>query len=187
METILPLCKEFEEKLIKHIWNTRAISHRPTPSVSTASPTAAVSPEGSQTALNEKVAAEVVVEEVKPEKEEVQTPQPTAAPKSRSWWSWKLQPRPQTTSPSSDSEKGGKRKERKLVLIGPVYAGLGAGLAACSYRFLFILPYLDAYYRLPQTSFHQVSLYYLKNMHWTMISLVSLLSSPCLLFTAFLL
>ncbi|KAF9556186.1 hypothetical protein CPC08DRAFT_744026 [Agrocybe pediades] len=130
LETILPLCKEFEEKLIKHIWQTRTVSHRPAPSVASV-PTLAsgISPEGSQTALNEKAAVEVAVEEVKPKKEEPQTPQPAPAAKSRPWWSWKLQARPQA-APSSDNEKGGKRKERKLVLIGPIYAGFGAALSA---------------------------------------------------------
>ena len=35
---------------------------------------------------------------------------------------------------NADPEKGapGKREERKLVLIGPMYAGLGAALAACT-------------------------------------------------------
>ena len=64
----------------------------------------------------------------------------TASPQ-RNWWSWKLQPRSSTTThenpsaTSSDPEKGGKQTERKLVLIGPIYAGCGAALAACAYKF----------------------------------------------------
>ncbi|PPQ78438.1 hypothetical protein CVT25_011883 [Psilocybe cyanescens] len=149
LETILPLCKEFEEKLIKHIWRTRTVSHRPAPSVSSASPTtiSVVSPEGSQTALNEKAAVTSVrVDEVKPEPEEAVQPASAitladaSTPAKRSWWSWKLQPRSAaaggSTSSSSDPEKGGKRKERKLVLIGPIYAGMGAAMSACAYLFL---------------------------------------------------
>jgi len=131
---MIPLCKEFEEKLIKHIWRTRTVSHKPSASISSALPadvSAITSPGGSQAALNEKIATTTVnVEEVKSEKEASQ-PVPAAPPK-RAWWSWKLQPRA-PNQPSLDAEKGGKRKERKLVLIGPVYAGLGAGLAACSF------------------------------------------------------
>lgn len=133
LETILPLCKEFEEKLIKHIWQTRSVSHRHAPSIaSSGPPTQAVSPDGSQTALNEKNVSEVAVEEVKPEVDSAQSASapPPAAPVKRSWWSWKLQPRAPNASPSSDPEKGGKRRERKLVLIGPIYAGCGAALAA---------------------------------------------------------
>lgn len=97
-----------------------------------------MSPDGSQTALNEKVQPEVRVEEAKPEQDSSTTLAPTTpvpAPVKKSWWSWKLDGRP-PIAPPRDAEKGGKRKERKLVLIGPVYAGLGAGLAACSYLFV---------------------------------------------------
>ena len=71
---------------------------------------------------------------------DVLNPTKAAAPK-RHWWSWKLQPRSSTTTDenpsatSSDPEKGGKRTERKLVMIGPVYAGCGAAMAACAYKF----------------------------------------------------
>ncbi|KAF8967308.1 glycosyl transferase family group 2-domain-containing protein [Flammula alnicola] len=137
LETMIPLCKEFEEKLIKHIWRTRTVSHRPASSVASGTPSGisavVVSPDGSQTALNEKVhGVRVGAVEVKPEREEPAATEaaPAPAPAQRSWWSWRLQPRPPTTNSVGDVEKGGKQKERKLVLIGPVYAGLGAGLAA---------------------------------------------------------
>ena len=59
--------------------------------------------------------------------EEKQTPQ------KRSWWSWRLQP--VTNRPAAaggDPEKGGVRKvPRKLILLGPLYAGCGAALAMC--------------------------------------------------------
>ncbi|KAJ6477602.1 glycosyl transferase family group 2-domain-containing protein [Mycena sanguinolenta] len=55
------------------------------------------------------------------------------AKKSFFSWSWRLQPMP--TTAAGDPEKtgdteGGKTAERKLVLLGPLYAGCGAGLAA---------------------------------------------------------
>ncbi|KAF9473864.1 hypothetical protein BDN70DRAFT_352918 [Pholiota conissans] len=150
LETMIPLCKEFEEKLIKHIWRTRdtkpahTTSHRTNPSVTSGITTtnasttnasttnAVVSPDGSQTALNEKHHAAVAVVDVAAE-EKAETEAPAtpvqAPPAKKSWWSWKLDAHP-PPAPARDAEKGGKRKERKLVLIGPVYAGLGAGLAA---------------------------------------------------------
>ncbi|KDR73818.1 hypothetical protein GALMADRAFT_251646 [Galerina marginata CBS 339.88] len=141
LETILPLCKEFEEKLIKHIWHTRTVSHRPAPSIASSIPSAsvpptqAVSPEGSQTALNEKISntsdVSVNVEEVKTELDssaKAASALAPPAPAKRTWWSWKLQPR--APPQSGDAENAGKRKERKLVLIGPIYAGCGAALAA---------------------------------------------------------
>ncbi|KAH9484535.1 hypothetical protein JR316_0004017 [Psilocybe cubensis] len=185
LETILPLCKEFEEKLIKHIWRTRGsgvVAHRasaPSVSVSVTSSTGAgtrpvtanstttsiavISPDGSQVALNEKEenekgGAEVSVKSVpssdtdltSSNKEASSTSATSASTSSpstsataatapatnkRSWWSWKLQPKssaPAKAAGESDPEKGsaGKRKERKLVLIGPIYAGLGAAMAA---------------------------------------------------------
>ncbi|KAJ3511596.1 hypothetical protein NLJ89_g4008 [Agrocybe chaxingu] len=132
LENIIPLCKDFEEKLIKHIWRTRAIGHRPSPSLASSVPTpaenAALSPDGSQTELNEKT-LNAQLEEVKQEKESASA---AAPPPKGSWWNWKLQPRASTvqTTSGGDPEKGGKRKERKLVLIGPIYAGCGAALAA---------------------------------------------------------
>ena len=134
--------------MIKYLWRTRRVSTRPE-SVS-AIPTVhrqqqqqhQISPvtsidEGSQAELDEKTFADL------------QVPPKAAAVPQRHWWSWKLQPRSSTTananpSPtSSDPEKGGKRTERKLLLIGPIYAGCGAALAACGYKFSFIfLSYL---------------------------------------------
>ena len=81
--------------------------------------------EGSQAELNEKTSADPT--------EAVATAAP--ATKGR-WWSWRLQPRTSTAGgDSSDPEKGGKRTERKLVMIGPIYAGCGAAMAACGYKF----------------------------------------------------
>lgn len=59
-----------------------------------------------------------------------------AAKKSR-WWNWKLD---SPTPPSqSDPEKCGssvKKVPRKQILLGPFYAGCGAGLATCEYSCL---------------------------------------------------
>ena len=136
----MPLCKEFEEKMIKYLWRTRAVSSRPASSTfPTAhyqqqqyqhhiSPSETSRDQGSQTALDEKTSADGHV------------PTEAVSPPQRYWWNWKLQPRPSTAtnanpSTSSDPEKGGKRTERKLVMIGPIYAGCGAALAACWYKF----------------------------------------------------
>jgi len=128
---MIPICQEFEEKLIKHIWQTRAVSHRPTPSSNPsviASPP--FSPNDSEAELNEKKPVDELVKEI--------TPPPPAHVK-RHWWSWRLQPAEKGARPASDPEKGvDKRKKRKLVLIGPIYAGLGAGLSACMRLFILI-------------------------------------------------
>ncbi|KAF9532825.1 glycosyl transferase family group 2-domain-containing protein [Crepidotus variabilis] len=145
LESIIPLCKEFEEKLIKHIWRNRdTLGHRQTVSVTSAgvtqtqTPVVLLSREGSQDDLNEKSDVdleEMAVVELGRDKEATELekkeeePKTIQTPSKGSWWSWKLQPRA-PTSPSSDAEKGRKKKERKLVLIGPIYAGIGAAIAA---------------------------------------------------------
>ncbi|KAG6911398.1 hypothetical protein DXG01_016495 [Tephrocybe rancida] len=114
LETMVPLCKDFDDKLIKHIWRTRKIVRKSVVPSAPETPAA-----GSETALNEKPSQE---------KQEEKAP----VPPKRSLWSWKLQPKaPQAQSEPEDVEKGGrsKKKERKLMLFGPFYAGCGAGLA----------------------------------------------------------
>ena len=44
------------------------------------------------------------------------------------WWSWRLQPQADDTP---DAEKGPKERDRKIMLMGPFYAGCGAALALC--------------------------------------------------------
>jgi hypothetical protein len=137
----MPLCKEFEEKMIKYLWKTRRVSSRPL-SASTLptvhhqhpeqqhqiSPSVISIDEESQAELDEKIFADV------------QVPSEAATVSQRHWWSWRLQPPSTTTNAnpsatSSDPEKGGKQTERKLVMIGPIYAGCGAAMAACGYKF----------------------------------------------------
>lgn len=134
LEHIIPLCKDFEEKLIKHIWRTRNIGRKPLASSTTTSFYGGHSREESHAELNEKG-------EATPDKEaaelQAQEKAAEAAPPKRSglfgWW--RLQPRdPNSAAGETDAEKA-KRKERKLVIIGPVYAGLGIGLSACEFKF----------------------------------------------------
>ena len=116
-------------------------------------PSATSIDEESQAELNEKSSTDVL------------NPTKATAPQ-RHWWSWKLQPRSSATTDenlsatSSDPEKGGKRTERKLVMIGPIYAGCGAAMAACAYKFhfsfFFCLLFLLHYY-----IFHPLS-----NVQW---------------------
>lgn len=144
LENIIPICNEFDEKLIKHIWRNRdSLGHRQTPSVfsyisrpgssrpgsqggtGNPSPLGALSPSESQDQLEPK--EKEVMEELP-----VITPPPAAKRPSFLRW-WRLEPRT-STDPPKDPEKGSlKKTERKLVLIGPIYAGCGAGLAGCKY------------------------------------------------------
>lgn len=121
LEGMIPLCREFEEKLIKHIWRTRAIGRKQTPSL-------ASSLNSSQT--REEVLPELNEKEAEEQSNEDESKTEKPSPKDN-WWGWKLKPR-NGAAVNADPEKGtpGKREERKLVLIGPMYAGLGAALAA---------------------------------------------------------
>jgi hypothetical protein len=116
----MPLCKDFDEKLIKHIWRTRKTGRRSTINTSTAPSVVGSQLEFDPTATNDQVELNEKAEESE------QTP----ATQKRNWWSWRLQKRaPQS---SGDPEKGESRKKpRKLVLFGPIYAGCGAALAMC--------------------------------------------------------
>ena len=146
----MPLCKEFEQKMIKYLWRTRSVSPRPLSTASAVDQQLRITPsvtsidEESQAELDEKASSDAL------------NPTKADAPK-RHWWSWKLQPRSSTTTDkkpsatsSSDPEKGGKRAERKLVTTGPIYAGCGAAMAACAYKFYFIY-HLSS---LPSSFFH---------------------------------
>jgi hypothetical protein len=117
----MPLCKDFEEKLIKHIWRTRKVGRRSTMNTSTAPSFSGSQLEFDPTATNDQVDLNEKAEESE------RTP---ATPEKRKWWSWRLQNRaPQS---SGDPEKGASQKKpRKLILFGPVYAGCGAALAMC--------------------------------------------------------
>ena len=124
---MIPLCREFEEKLIKHIWRTRAIGRKQTPSLASS--------------LNSSQTREEVLEELNEKEADEQsnednlTEKPKRTPSTKgNWWGWKLKPR-DGAAVNADPEKGapGKGEERKLVLIGPMYAGLGAALAACTF------------------------------------------------------
>ncbi|KAG6834901.1 hypothetical protein H0H93_006561, partial [Arthromyces matolae] len=125
LETMIPLCKDFDEKLIKHIWRTRKETRKSAaPSLATSSvPETPLA--GSEVELNEKTP------QVKQgEKEKVPDPEPPSSQQKSSWWSWKLQPKKREARPAADdAEKGGKEPERKLMLFGPFYAGCGAALA----------------------------------------------------------
>ncbi|KAF7335514.1 hypothetical protein MVEN_02205200 [Mycena venus] len=163
VEALTPLAAEFEEKLIKFIWRTRAsvvpsISSTDVPPTvpapaarkrdSHAAPGILASLFGaSQAALSQpdqrsegtptRASAR---SSTCPKKSfshsaaEKTNAKPQDKPTTIFGWSWRLQPKQSPEAASKDPEKGGRGggapKERKLVLLGPLYAGCGAGLAA---------------------------------------------------------
>ncbi|KAF7311950.1 hypothetical protein MIND_00206600 [Mycena indigotica] len=145
VELLSDLFAEFEEKLFKHIWRTRAsvapsVARRERERDSMAAP-------GVLASLFGGAAGTPMIEEEEPkmsdidlgaEKEAASMPPNTSSsskPAKRGFfgWSWRLQPRPSTQAKAeADPEKAGveSAKDRKLVLLGPFYAGCGAALAA---------------------------------------------------------
>ncbi|KAF9462750.1 glycosyl transferase family group 2-domain-containing protein [Collybia nuda] len=119
LEGIMPLCKDFEEKLIKYIWRNRKVGRKSIVGMPVAHQ-ATPSNTGSESNLNEKSASQTDLVAAEPST--------TKTPAPRKWWSWRLQPQV-PVEPPSDPEKASKRKERKTVLLGPFYAGCGAALS----------------------------------------------------------
>ncbi|KAJ7705084.1 glycosyl transferase family group 2-domain-containing protein [Mycena olivaceomarginata] len=179
VEALAPLAAEFEEKLIKFIWRTRA-SALPSPAPnaeSTAAAAAAARRRDSHAAPGilaslfsasmsafGSASASAPAERDEHDESRVRTQSfaslsdsrfreelgenekpsagpgagaggarapPATKPATLFGWSWRLQPK--AAAPASrDPEKeagSGKAGERKLVMLGPLYAGCGAGLA----------------------------------------------------------
>lgn len=138
VEHIIPLCQEFEEKLIKYIWRTRGAPKR-----ESNAPLPAGSPFGTPVS-SPRIASFVasssnlrpLPEHVTEEDEKVEAVAPKPPSRKSKWWNWKLDsPTPPKTD-DFDPEKGGSaqtKHQRKQVLLGPFYAGCGAALATCAY------------------------------------------------------
>ncbi|KAJ7082932.1 glycosyl transferase family group 2-domain-containing protein [Mycena belliarum] len=164
VEALVPLATEFEEKLFRYIWRTRASalpSKRGSATAAHAKREGGAAPgvlasilgqsavtvlggdvseadretqggAGTETAPGSTVMlADKEARDLAPEAASAPAPKP----KTLLGWSWRLQPRTAATAAAEKmgevAEEGGHKKEkRKLVLLGPLYAGCGAGLAA---------------------------------------------------------
>ncbi|KIL67128.1 hypothetical protein M378DRAFT_329332 [Amanita muscaria Koide BX008] len=126
LDQIIPLYKDFEEKLIKHIWRNRQNATPQRSSVAVNVIPAAADPlDGSTNDLTGKPEDETEAQMSEKAKEVLESRAQTKAPSK--WWSWRLQPKDDALS---DSEKAASSSsERKLILFGPFYAGCGAALA----------------------------------------------------------
>ncbi|KAF7334603.1 Glyco-trans-2-like domain-containing protein [Mycena venus] len=134
IDSIVPLCADFEEKLMKLVWRARmnatSSSILTSGSVGTIpSATASVAPSTSDVNLQtekEKAAAQL------PSVTEAAA-QAQAGEKKKSKWSWKLGKRAAAASAlaPADAEKqeSSGREERPIRLFAPFYGGLGAGLS----------------------------------------------------------
>ncbi|KDR73048.1 hypothetical protein GALMADRAFT_746548 [Galerina marginata CBS 339.88] len=139
LDQIVPLCSEFEDKLMKLVWRSR--NRAATSSIITsASNSSPPSTTASNVNLNEKsastrvsvtVAEAAVVTAALAQKESVSEPVPVAvSPPKKSWGlGWKLSKKKASVE-SSDPEKGpGGAQPRQIRLFAPLYGGIGFGLS----------------------------------------------------------
>jgi len=115
-DTIIPLAREFEEKLIKLVWKNRLAFSAPS---STHQSLVATS---SDVRLNEKTGST--------------TQEPTArdkAPKKSKWtFGWKLSSKEPAALEDQDPEKGvSDYTPRRMRMFAPFYNGLGCALSIC--------------------------------------------------------
>ncbi|KAF9264999.1 hypothetical protein L218DRAFT_986582 [Marasmius fiardii PR-910] len=125
LDSIVELCSEFDDKLIKLVWRSRSSIAPSMSGLTSAAASIALSSSPSVSHLTEKpntasenpVTIPPAVSAEKPEK------------KSSRWswgWSWKLQRK--KTDTNTDVEKG-SRQARPIRLYAPFYGGLGAALS----------------------------------------------------------
>ena len=126
LDHIVPLCSEFDEKLMKLVWRSRLVA---SPSVATSDSTPIPSTTASNVNLNEKAAsarASVTVTEAA-----VATA--AVVPPKKFWgFGWKLSSK-KPHSGAVDLEKGPTRSARPIRLLAPLYGGLGSALSLCAY------------------------------------------------------
>lgn len=127
LDTIIPLCHDFEDKLIKVAWAQRfsmpgyglpSLSYHGGSSHSSA-------PSASDVGLTEKVEASVTVTSA-----EVPSPTPKTKSTGFSWFGWKIK---EKASASPDPEKGLTATTRPVRLFAPVYGGLACALSVCEF------------------------------------------------------
>lgn len=139
LDHIVPLCNEFEEKMMKLVWRSR---NQATASIITSVSNSSVpSTTASNVNLNEKASAQtsVVVAEAAAAtaalvgKETVEPAVVPAAPeKKKSRWGWRLSKK-SAPAPPVDPEKGSTPQPRPIRLFAPLYGGLGVGLSICAH------------------------------------------------------
>ncbi|KAJ7364628.1 glycosyl transferase family group 2-domain-containing protein [Mycena albidolilacea] len=140
IDTIVPLCADFEEKLMKLVWRARTTASA-NPSILTAGSigTAVASPSTTASDVN------LTAEKEKPAPAPAPAAPAAGGKKKKGKWSWKLRRKdtgvagaapPSPTSDAHDIEKqdpaaavASGREARPIRWLAPFYGGLGAGLA----------------------------------------------------------
>lgn len=128
IDNIVPLCQDFEEKLMKLVWRAR-VTTGSSSIITSGSATGSVAPSttASDVNLTEKAPASM------PSVADAATLAEKDRAKPKSKWSWKLGKKDSSPPASSqrDPEKQSSsgREARPIRLFAPFYGGLGAGLS----------------------------------------------------------
>ncbi|KAJ4476788.1 glycosyl transferase family group 2-domain-containing protein [Lentinula lateritia] len=124
LDKILSLCNDFENKLMKLVWRSRAVISG-TPSLLSNSGSTSIPPSTTASDVNlaEKPNSDSQISSVPSLPQEDRKPNP----KSRWNWAWGLTRKAAATP--SDLEKGSTPQPRPTRLLAPFYSGFGAGLS----------------------------------------------------------
>lgn len=141
LDTIIPTCRDFEDKLIKLVWRARP------PLSSSASALTAGSLGSMSTALQSSASASASAQNISSQEklspgqragdaapaEDADAPAKTDAPKKRSFlFGWRVTGSAAKAGAKKTGEKdveAWKPEPRPLRLFAPIYGGLGAGLS----------------------------------------------------------
>jgi hypothetical protein len=128
LDQIIPLVREFNEKLMTLVWRSRV--GNTSASIFTSRTSLYVPSIGSDVQLNEKSSLPEPLPTLgttkPPEADKV------SVKKTRKCWGWRLGSKEEKATKGEDPEKGkDPREARPVRLFAPFYAGFGFGLAIC--------------------------------------------------------
>ncbi|KAJ2912856.1 hypothetical protein MD484_g7548, partial [Candolleomyces efflorescens] len=127
LDQIIPLVREFNEKLMKLVWRSRVGNG--SASIITSRTSLYVPSIGSDVQLNEKGSLPEPLPTVGTTKPPAEADK-VSVKKSRKCWGWRLGSKEQAATKEEDPEKGkDPREARPVRLLAPFYAGFGFGLA----------------------------------------------------------
>ena len=156
LETVIPLCRDFEDSLIKLVWKSHTIpGFSPGPSIpATPALTSAVN-SASQIELNDKAQ----------ERPDSETPpdQKVRPVSGGSWFGWKIGSRAKRAPAPPDVERGDRASFRPVRYFGPFYCGIALALSTCT-RPSFICGVISMFMHNHQISLLVVSLPCFENL-----------------------
>jgi cellulose synthase/poly-beta-1,6-N-acetylglucosamine synthase-like glycosyltransferase len=122
LDTVIPLCRDFDDRLIKIVMNRHTVHGiSPGPSIPATPALTSAGNSASQIELNEK-AQERMSSDTPPDLTVKQI-------SGGSWWGWKIGSRAKRANAPQDVEKGANASFRPVRYFGPFYCGLALALS----------------------------------------------------------